>query len=102
MEGWKHLETNKVPSVLDWSVIDAQRTVTTMAAWEAGAALLEATGLAVGPSAGAGLAACQQLADELDSGHLVTILPDGFDRYASTLYADHVRSAIRPPGGRAR
>ncbi len=98
MEGWKHLPTNKTPAVLDRTVIHEERTVGTMDAWHAGVELLERLGLAVGPSAAAGLAACQGLAEELDEGHLVTILPDGFDRYASTLYGEHLREEGRTPG----
>lgn len=101
MEGWKHLATNKTPAILDKSVIHEERLIATMAAWEAGVQLLEHTGLAVGPSAGAGVAACQALAEELDDGHLVTILPDGFDRYASTLYGEHLRQEAQQPGGRS-
>lgn len=99
MEGWKHLKTNKTPSVLDRNVIDAERTVATQDAWDAGVALVRELGLALGPSAGAALAGCQALAEEIDRGHIVTILPDGFDRYGSTLYADHVRDAMAPTEG---
>lgn len=94
MEGWKHLETNKTPSVLDEGLIGEERTVPTDEAWETGVQLVQELGLALGPSAGAAVAGCQRLAAEIDHGTLVTVLPDGFDRYASTLYADHVRQAM--------
>ncbi len=99
MEGWKHLETNKVPAVLDREIIDAVRTVETKAAWQAGLDLLGQLGLALGPSAGAALAGCLQLAREIDEGRIVTILPDGFERYRSTLYGEHLRDAMEedPP-----
>lgn len=101
MEGWKHLETNKVPSILDRNVIDRTRTVPTQDAWDAGVRLLDELGLALGPSAGAAVAGCLALAEELDQGRLVTILPDGFDRYGSTLYADHLREAMGTKEGRS-
>ncbi len=93
MEGWKHLDTNKTPRVLDASLLDDQRTVDTHDAWDASVRLVDEAGLALGPSAGAALAGSQALARELGEGRIVTILPDGFDRYASTLYAEHVRHA---------
>lgn len=97
MEGWKHLETNKTPSILDATLIDREQTVHTPDAWDASKRLLTTHGLALGPSSGAALAACRRLAKDLDQGHLVTILPDGFDRYASTLYAEHIHQATGTP-----
>jgi cysteine synthase B len=98
MEGWKHLETNKTPAILDRSVIDGTRVVDTQDAWRAGVDALAELGLALGPSAGAAVAGCRQLARELGEGRLATILPDAFDRYRSTLYADRVREAIAGEG----
>jgi cysteine synthase B len=91
MEGWKHLPTNKTPRVLDESVLDETRTVGTDDAWATGARLVDELGLALGPSAGANVLGAIELARELDEGRIVTVLPDAFDRYASTLYADRVR-----------
>ncbi|MDX1611099.1 MAG: PLP-dependent cysteine synthase family protein [Candidatus Thermoplasmatota archaeon] len=99
MEGWKHLATNKVPAILDPSVMDEERTVGTLAAWDTGARLLTEVGLALGPSAGAAVAACCELASELEEGHLVTILPDGFERYQSTRYAEHVLETVQTHPG---
>lgn len=97
MEGWKHLSTNKTPAVLDRSVLDAERTVGTERAWETGVRLVDELGLALGPSAGANVAGSLDVARELDEGVVVTVLPDGFDRYASTLYGDRVREAMEGP-----
>ncbi len=104
MEGWKHLETNKRPAVLDETLIHETATVTTMEAWETGARILRELGVALGPSSGANVAACLALAEELDEGTIVTVLPDGLDRYGSTTYAGFVReetAEARQPGGQA-
>jgi cysteine synthase B len=98
MEGWKHLETNKTPSILDRSVIDEVRVVDTEDAWQAGAEFLTELGLALGPSAGAALAGIRSIAEETPDARVATILPDGFDRYRSTLYADRVRETIDQGG----
>jgi cysteine synthase B len=95
MEGWKHLATNKTPAILDRDVIDEEATIGTEDAWQASIELLRELGLALGPSAGANLAGARQLAAERSPEAVVTILPDGFDRYRSTLYGDRVREALQ-------
>jgi len=95
MEGWKHLETNHTPAIYEPELLDEVQTVDTNAAWQTGVRILDELGLALGPSAGANVAGAIQLAEQLDEGRVVTVLPDGFDRYASTLYADRVREAMQ-------
>ena len=81
LEGLKHMPTAIVPGIYDFRVADESRTVTTEAAHALVHRLAREAGLLVGPSSGAALAAAVQVAREIDRGVIVTIFPDGGDRY---------------------
>jgi cysteine synthase B len=83
LEGLKHLPTNRRPSIWDPTVADEHRSVRTEAAREAAIDLARGTGFFVGPSAGAALVAARRVASGLEGGTVVTILPDGGERYLS-------------------
>ena len=69
----------------DVSVIDEVVTVTDEAAYRAKQALMNESGICVGISSGGAAAACAALAERPDMAGLtvVTIFPDGGDRYLS-------------------
>jgi cysteine synthase len=70
------------PGALDRSLIDEVRTVTDEQAFAAVKELARSEGLLVGGSAGAAAHAARQCAGELGRGALVvTLFPDGFERY---------------------
>lgn len=83
LEGLKHMETALVPGIYDPDLADATLTCSTEAAREATRRLSQRTGLLVGPSAGANVAAALQVARSLDAGVVVTILCDTGTRYLS-------------------
>ncbi len=84
LEGLKHLETSKVPGIFEPKVLDRRLTVATDAAYEATRRLARAEGLFVGQSSGAALAASLELAEELEDATIVTVYPDGGDKYLTT------------------
>ncbi len=81
LEGWKHLPTARVPAIYDDTVPDAHAAVDTLAAYDMMRDALRHEGLRLSPSAAANLVGAIALAQRLDAGTVVTILPDNADRY---------------------
>jgi cystathionine beta-synthase len=79
---------DKLPSTLDFSVIDEYRTVTDREAFHMGRRLTREEGLFVGGSAGLITHVATRVAQELnDPGALIVcILPDTGERYLSKMY----------------
>ncbi|MBI3328904.1 MAG: cysteine synthase [Nitrospinae bacterium] len=84
IEGLKHMETAIVPGIWDESFPDLKIRVCTEDAYALARRLAREEGIFVGPSGGAAVWAALQLAQQLSQGVIVTILPDGGDRYFST------------------
>lgn len=85
LEGWKHLETAHVPGIFDHSLADEVRTISTERALETVKKAARNAGLLISPSSGANLASALQLAEELDEGVVVTVLPDDGSKYGEIL-----------------
>ena len=83
LEGLKHMETAMVPSIYDPTMADADLRVSTEEAHRFVRLLARKAGLMVGISAGAALAATLQVASGLDRGVVVTVFPDGAEKYLS-------------------
>ena len=83
LEGLKHMETAMVPSIYDSTMADADLRVSTEEAHRFVRLLARKAGLMVGISAGAALAATLQVASGLDRGVVVTVFPDGAEKYLS-------------------
>jgi proteasome lid subunit RPN8/RPN11 len=83
LEGLKHMASAIVPSIYDPVLADEAALVSTEEAQTLTRRLAREEGLFVGPSSGAALAACLDVACDLTSGVIVTIFPDGGDRYLS-------------------
>jgi cysteine synthase len=82
LHGIQGLGAGFVPSVLDTELLDQVLTVTDLAAERMVKRLAREEGLLVGPSAGANVHAAVELAKTMKPGQrVVTILPDGGDRY---------------------
>ena len=81
LEGLKHMETAMVPSIYDSTMADADLRVGTEDAHRCVRRLAREAGLMVGISAGAALAATLQVARTLDHGVVVTVFPDGAEKY---------------------
>ena len=83
LEGLKHMASAIVPSIYDPTLADLDLRVATDEAHTLTRRLAREDGLFIGPSGGAALAACLQVARDLTSGVIVTIFPDRGDRYLS-------------------
>jgi cysteine synthase B len=81
LEGLKHMETAMVPAIYDASLADADLRVSTEDAHRCVRRLAREAGLMVGISSGGALAATLQFARTLDRGVLVTVFPDGAEKY---------------------
>jgi len=75
-----------VPKILDLSVIDRIETVEDEEAFETMMFLMKTEALPVGISSGANVAVAMRIARELpEDARVVTIAPDGFERYMSLI-----------------
>jgi cysteine synthase B len=83
IEGLKHLETSIVPGIYDPTVADRTLSVEAGDALDMTRQLAREAGLLVGFSAGAAVHGALHVANELDSGVVVTLLPDGGAKYLS-------------------
>ncbi len=85
MEGWKHLETAKVPKIYDSSVADANLTVDTMESYEWIKRFARKEGILLSPSSAANFAGAVKVAEQIDEGIIVTMFPDSADKYSEVL-----------------
>ncbi len=83
LEGMKHMASAMVPKIYDPSVADEDLAVSTEEAHRLVRRLAREEGMMVGISAGAALAATLQVARRLKEGVVVTIFPDGAEKYLS-------------------
>jgi cysteine synthase B len=81
LEGLKHMESAIVPGIYDPSVADEDLRVESERAYEMVRRLAREEGLLAGISSGAALAAALEVARRLDRGMVVTIFPDGAEKY---------------------
>lgn len=85
LEGLKHLPTSIVPSIWDAALPDALWGAPTEPSYELARSTARSQGLLVGHSSGAALWGVQRLAESgVTKGVVVTVFPDGGDRYLST------------------
>lgn len=81
LEGLKHMDSAIVPAIYDPELADENVTVETEQAYAMIRHLDATEGILVGVSAGAALVVARNVASQLDSGKVVTILPDSGNRY---------------------
>ncbi|MDD5543210.1 MAG: cysteine synthase family protein [Acidobacteriia bacterium] len=81
LEGLKYMDTAMVPAIYDPTVADRQLRVTTEAAYRMVKRAAREEGLFIGVSAGAAIVASIQVARELKSGVVVTVLCDSAEKY---------------------
>lgn len=90
LEGWKHMETARVPDMYDPTVANDTMTADTQRSYELAKAASQYLGLMISPSAAANLDAAIRLADTLSTGVVVTIFPDNAMKYLSeSFWTDH-------------
>jgi len=83
LEGLKHMASAMVPKIYDSTLADENMSVTTEDAHRMVRRLARDEGLLVGISSGAALAASLQVARRIGQGVLVTVFPDGAEKYLS-------------------
>jgi cysteine synthase B len=86
LEGLKHMETAMVPAIYDSTLADGDLRVGTEDAHRCVRRLAREAGLMVGISAGAALSATLQVARTLESGVVVTVFPDGAEKYLTETF----------------
>lgn len=85
LEGWKHLETAKVPQIYDDSLADRNITVSTEEAFETLKTAARTQGLVLSASSAANLAGAIKVANEIEAGTVVTVFPDHGSNYPELL-----------------
>jgi cysteine synthase B len=83
LEGLKHMATALVPAIYDSELADEDLRVGTEESHRFVRLLAREEGLMVGISSGAALAATLQVARRLERGVIVTVFPDGAEKYLS-------------------
>jgi cysteine synthase B len=84
IQGLKNMKESIVPGIYHPEELDEKIVVKDGEAFEATRLLVTKEGLFVGMSSGAALAGALRLAEGMDSGTIVAVLPDRGDRYLST------------------
>jgi cysteine synthase B len=83
LEGLKHMDTAIVPSIYDAALADEDARAGTEESYVLTRRLATEEGLLVGISSGAALAVAIRVARSIDAGVVVTIFPDGGEKYLS-------------------
>jgi cysteine synthase B len=84
VSGLRSLDDGFVPPIFDASVLDGKSIVRPRESIEWLRRLLDDCGIFAGVSSGAAVAGAVKAAGELDSGTVVTLLPDGGWKYLSS------------------
>ena len=84
LEGLKHLPTSIVPAIWDAAAPDEVWGCPTEPAYDLARAIAATEGLLVGHSSGAALWGVRKLLELAPDGVIVTVFPDGGDRYLSS------------------
>ena len=81
LEGLKHMDSAIVPGIYDPKLADEDLRIDTETAYEMVRRLAREEGLLAGISSGAALAASLEIARRLTRGVVVTVFPDGAEKY---------------------
>jgi cysteinyl-tRNA synthetase len=84
IQGLKNMKESYVPGIFDKEALDAIVHIEDAEAFEVARSLAREEGLFTGMSGGAAMAVALRLARDLEQGTIVTVLPDGGERYLST------------------
>jgi cysteine synthase B len=88
IEGLKHMATALVPAIYDPALADEDRAIAAEDAYAMTRRLAREEGLLVGTSSGAALVCALDVARTVERGVVVTIFPDGGDKYLSDPFWD--------------
>ena len=81
LEGLKHMESAIVPGIYDPALADEDLRIDTERAYRMVRRLAREEGLLAGISSGAAVAAMLDVAKRINSGVIVTVFPDGAEKY---------------------
>ncbi|MCL1796787.1 MAG: cysteine synthase family protein [Eggerthellaceae bacterium] len=84
IQGLKSLAEAIVPEIYNINEIDESILIDTEDAYETARQIVQQEGIFVGMSSGAAMLAALRVAEEIDTGVIVTILPDRGEKYLST------------------
>ncbi|MDQ6972514.1 MAG: pyridoxal-phosphate dependent enzyme, partial [Mariprofundaceae bacterium] len=88
IEGLKHIESSIVPGIYDALVHDEKIGISTELAYETTQRLATEEGILAGQSCGCAMAAALKLGERLAAagqpGYIVTVFPDGGEKYLTT------------------
>ena len=84
IQGLKNMKEAMVPEIYDPEMLDEKITIEDGEAFETTRRLATEEGIFAGMSSGAAVAGALHVAQKMDSGTIVVILPDRGDRYLST------------------
>ena len=84
IQGLKNMKEAYTPEIFDKSMLDEKVNIDDEKAFEMARMLAKEEGIFAGMSSGAAVAVAIQYAKKLKKGTIVTIFPDGGDRYLST------------------
>jgi S-sulfo-L-cysteine synthase (O-acetyl-L-serine-dependent) len=85
LEGWKHMETAKVPGIYDPSVADRNLEISTEDAFAMLKKMATGYDMMLSPSSAANIVGALKVMDGMDEGIVVTILPDNADKYSEVI-----------------
>jgi S-sulfo-L-cysteine synthase (O-acetyl-L-serine-dependent) len=85
IQGLKNMTESMVPGIYKRNTVDEVMMVGDGEAFETTRLMAQREGLFVGTSAGAAVAVALRIAQDIDKGTIVVILPDRGDRYLSTM-----------------
>src|SRR5437763_3678452 len=86
LEGLKHMASAIVPGIYDPALADEDLRVATETAYKLVRRLAREEGLLVGVSSGAALAAVLDVARRIERGVVVTVFPDGAEKYLTEAF----------------
>ncbi|MBT9138872.1 MAG: Cysteine synthase B [Syntrophomonadaceae bacterium] len=85
LEGWKHLATAVVPKFYDQKIVNQTIEITTSQAYDIIKNSSYISEALLSPSAAANVLGAIALSNQIDSGTVVTVLPDNADKYGEVL-----------------
>lgn len=90
LEGLKHMGSAIVPGIYDTALADEDMPISTDEAYSMIKRVASDEGVLLGVSGAAALAAVEKVAQRIDRGVIVTILPDSGERYLSDSFWDEL------------
>ena len=85
LEGWKHLETVRIPTIHDPMLADDNYVVETEEAYYWVKEVAKYEGLLISPSSAANLVGAMKVAENVKKGVIVTLFPDNGERYKEVM-----------------